>query len=127
MQKPRNSIFNDQYGNEIEDPLTIGKCFVTAAIRVESIYIGESIISIQLKLHQAVVRTLEKSLRPMLTIKPPEEEDSVTESTSLNPLLSKTSFDDEPVIYDSDNEEETTVEPPKVTVDTVKKVTRKRK
>jgi hypothetical protein len=59
-----SSLFFDEATNEEIDPLNIlnKKCYVTAAIKIESIFIGDK-ITLQIKLYEAIVRVLKHNRR----------------------------------------------------------------
>jgi hypothetical protein len=60
------STFYDEDENEIDPNLLKGKrCYVTAAIKIESIFVGNR-ISIQVKLYEAIVKILDGSKRRLL-------------------------------------------------------------
>lgn len=60
------STFYDENENEIDPNLLKGKrCYVTAAIKIESIFVGNR-ISIQVKLYEAIVKILDGSKRRLL-------------------------------------------------------------
>ena len=71
------------------DPMTLVKkyCFVTAAIKIESIYIGTK-ISVQLKLVEAIVRPLESGPKKLLR---PTSNPTVTVTTSASDALQQNS------------------------------------
>ena len=133
------SIIEDERGNPI-DPMSIkGKyCYVKAAIKIESIYIGSgNKYSIQVKLYQSQVRLLDSGMKRLLR---PDSEDDVSFSSS-NPMLESASDiserfnepirnddddDDTGSIRGSDDEEEKNDEPAKKIVKkVVKKVVKK--
>ncbi len=61
------SLFHDENGNRV-DPMSLIKkhCYITAAIKVESIFIGSKLIAIQIKLHEAQVKLVDTGLRSLL-------------------------------------------------------------
>lgn len=61
------SLFIDENTNEEIDPFRLlnKRCYVTAAIKFESIFIGNK-ISLQVKLYEAVVKVVDNSIRGLL-------------------------------------------------------------
>uniref|UniRef100_A0A6C0EJP3 Uncharacterized protein n=1 Tax=viral metagenome TaxID=1070528 RepID=A0A6C0EJP3_9ZZZZ len=61
------SMFFDKEGESIE-PLSLLKqyCFVNAAIKIESIFIGQK-PSLQVKLYEAIVETMDTTMQPLLS------------------------------------------------------------
>ena len=61
------SMLYDPEGNEI-DYLTMIKqpCYVTALVKVESIFIGSKVISLQVKLYEATIERLESMMKPLM-------------------------------------------------------------
>lgn len=61
------SLFIDENTNEELDPFQLlnKRCYVTAAIKFESIFIGNK-ISLQVKLYEAVVKVVDNSIRGLL-------------------------------------------------------------
>ncbi|NDE14358.1 DUF2738 domain-containing protein [bacterium] len=59
-----SSLFFDEATNTEIDPLSIlnKKCYVTAAIKIESIFIGDK-ITLQIKLYEAIVKVLKQNRR----------------------------------------------------------------
>jgi hypothetical protein len=72
------SLFYDQYNSPIEPLSLLGKyCFATAAVKIESIYIGSK-FSVQTKLYEATVKLAENTIRPLLprfTVEPTLKEE----------------------------------------------------
>ena len=77
--------FTNAATDEPMDPLSLQKkyCFVTGAIKFESIYIGTK-VSIQIKLVEALIRPLDDGPRKLLR---PNAKPSVTATTSVNDAL----------------------------------------
>lgn len=129
------SMFYDYNGDSV-DPLTlIGKyCFARAAIKVESIFIGNK-ISLQVKLYEVEVRLAETGMKRLLSR--PKANTRVLTSRSVNPLNDEKKSeetedegDDNGSIAGSDNEgeaEETPKKTPrKKVVRRIRKVMRKK-
>jgi hypothetical protein len=122
------SMFYDNNGKEI-DPLTLlGKyCQSSAAIKIESIFIGNK-ISMQVKVYECEVLPLETGMKRMMKKRP--EGQQVVSVTTSNPLEDNDAASDgEASVKDSDDEndeakEQKTTAPKKV-VRRVKKVVRK--
>jgi hypothetical protein len=122
------SMFYDNNGKEI-DPLTLlGKyCQSSAAIKIESIFIGNK-ISMQVKVYECEVLPLETGMKRMMKKRP--EGQQVVSVTTSNPLEDNDAGSDgEASVKDSDDEndeakEQKTTAPKKV-VRRVKKVVRK--
>jgi len=97
-EKIQTFFINDET-NTFMDPMELRnkRCYVTAAIKFESIFIGNK-ISLQIKLKEAVVRPIDTSirslLRPLATYITKEENEELQDSpltmtTSSEPLLSE--------------------------------------
>lgn len=133
------SIFYDENGSDLNPLDLIGKyCYVKAAVKIESIYIGKN-ISLQVKLHEAEVKVVQVGMRSLLS-RPKSDSKVVATSDPLNlpvnkPVQNESKDDDKGSIAGSDDEEEAepvafnkpviqpSSEPEKVT--TVKRVVRK--
>lgn len=130
------SIFDDERGNSIDPMALIGKyCYVKAAIKIESLYIGTK-FALQVKLYQAEVRLIDSGIKRLLRRPTIEHEVTVDDdmpmmSSSSSKLISREQPEPEDDHQDenddheetgsirgSDNEEEPEPEPKKV----VKKV-----
>uniref|UniRef100_A0A6C0KS33 Uncharacterized protein n=1 Tax=viral metagenome TaxID=1070528 RepID=A0A6C0KS33_9ZZZZ len=112
--KKNNKIITgmfDSNGNDIE-PLSLEKkfCWVKAAIKIESIYVGSK-ISLQVKVYEAEVRLVESGARRLL--QRPRSDARVTvarnEAASAAPVVSsaindEADEDDEPIRDDEDEE-----------------------
>jgi hypothetical protein len=63
-----NSYFIDESTNEEIDPLTLiqKKCYITCAIKIESIFIGNK-ITIQIKIYEGIVRAIRQPRKLLLT------------------------------------------------------------
>lgn len=78
------TTFFDSETDEEIDPLTLkGHCFVIPAIRIESIFIGNK-ISLQVKLYEAVVRTIDKGKKSLLR---PNAKRTVVQTSSIENAL----------------------------------------
>lgn len=92
------SLFRDEEGNII-DPLTLEKkfCYITAVIKIESIFIGSSSkISMQVKLYEGQVKLMEMGIKPLLAPKRIESQPTVTEAkNNSKPLDSGSDEDDD--------------------------------
>jgi hypothetical protein len=138
--KKNNKIITgifDQNGNDV-DPLSLEKkfCWVKAAVKIESIYIGSK-ISLQVKVYEAEVRLVETGARRLL--QRPRSDARVTvargETASAAPISSaindEASEDDEPIRDDEGEGEEFSVQmklptpPPAVESTPARKVVRK--
>lgn len=88
------SMFHDERGNTI-DPLSLFKkhCHVTAAIKIESIFIGSKLIAIQIKLYEAQVRLVDTGLKRLL----PRPEPVVQEERVTICDEDSSPFDDEEI------------------------------
>jgi hypothetical protein len=77
--------FTNAANDQVIDPLTLQKkyCFVTAAVKFESIYIGTK-ISIQIKLVEALVRLLDDGPKKLLR---PNAKPAITSTTSVTDAL----------------------------------------
>ena len=77
--------FTNAANDQPIDPLTLQKkyCFVTAAVKFESIYIGTK-VSIQVKLVEALVRLLDEGPKKLLR---PNAKAAVTSTTSVTDAL----------------------------------------
>lgn len=138
--KKNNKIITgmfDSNGDDI-DPLSLEKkfCWVKAAIKIESIYVGSK-ISLQVKVYEAEVRLVESGARRLL--QRPRSDARVTvarsDAVAAAPVMSsaindEAEEDDEP-IHDDDGTEEMTIPtkaptpPPVVEAAPVRKVVRK--
>lgn len=80
-----STLFIDDQTNQIMDPLDLleKRCFVTAAIKVESIFIGNK-ISLQVKLSEAVVKVVDTTIRGLLrpVVVRPEDVANATGTTT---------------------------------------------
>ena len=103
------SMFYDEEGTSLNPLDLVGKnCFITAAIKFESIFIGgNGKISFQVKLYEAEVELLQTGMRRLLpTSRPTLSESKVTTTTSTsNPLQSQSMDDSESDGSVSDEEE----------------------
>ena len=93
------TLFRDEEGNTI-DPLSLaGKyCYITAVIKIESIFIGNK-ISMQIKLYECQVKPMEMGIKPLLAPKKFESQPLVTEIVNSSKPLdsdSEGSIEDEP-------------------------------
>jgi hypothetical protein len=103
------SIFNDR-GQEIDPMSLIGKyCWVKAAVKIESIYVGAK-ISMQVKVYEAEVRLVETGAKRLL--QRPKAEASLTMNVSVeskSPLAQEDEDDDEQI---QDEDDATPAKPP---------------
>ena len=124
--------------NETIDPTTLEKkyCFVTGAIKFESIYIGTK-ISVQIKLTEALVRLIDSGPKRLLSR--PVSNPTVTATSSVSDALNNGADDSESdesdqddvsdgSLDESDNEDtpEPIPEPEPEPKKTVKRVVRKK-
>lgn len=105
MSKKHNkivSMFYDPSGDEV-DPISLsGKyCFVNAAIKFESIFIGNK-ISMQIKLYECEVKLADSGMKRLM--QRPKAQEGVSEATSSLPLNSQTENKD-----DNDDDDNTPV------------------
>ena len=113
-----NTIFVDEETNKEIDPFSIlnKPCNVTAAIKFESIFIGNK-ISLQVKLYEVVVKKLESGIRGLLRPNankleiPQENSENVVEkvvekSTNSNMFASLANDEESESDDDSESEEE---------------------
>lgn len=121
------SMFYDE-NEETVDPLSLlGKyCYVNAAIKIESIFLGNK-ISFQVKLYEAKIRLMEGGMKPLMA-RPKNTGRMLTGDTqapvkqSAEVKSDDIEVDDEGSIHNSDVEED---EKPKVKVPVRKVVARK--
>ena len=87
IESPKHGILTTFFDSETDeeiDPLTLkGHCFVIPAIRIESIFIGNK-ISLQVKLYEAVVRTIDKGKKSLLR---PNAKRTVVQTSSIENAL----------------------------------------
>lgn len=116
------SFFNVDTGEEI-DPMSLkGKyCYVEAAVKIESIYVGNK-VSIQIKLYEANIKTLESGPKrllsrpvynPSVTMGAGSSSDVPTESHSSIPKASTKSVADDIPDEDGTDDEDDAPPPPK--------------
>jgi hypothetical protein len=69
-QNKISSLFIDEYTNKEINPLSVlnKKCYITAAIKIESIFISDK-ITLQIKLYEAIVKVLKHSKRLLVNNK----------------------------------------------------------
>ena len=95
IESKKNGILTTFFDSETDeeiDPLSLKThCFVVPAIRIESIFIGNK-ISLQVKLYEAVVRTLDKGRKSLLR---PNAKRTVVQTNSLEKALGGEEDDDE--------------------------------
>ena len=120
------SYFFDKNGDPINALDLLGKyCFATAAIKIESIFIGNK-ISLQVKLYECEVRMTNTGMRRLLTVRPESVSKVETNESSKNPLEADDDDDAGSLIDVEENIEETIKEvPKKVIKKVVKKVVKK--
>ena len=126
------SMYYDSDGEEVDALSLLGKyCYAKAAIKIESIFIGNK-ISLQVKLYECEVKLTDTGMKRMMK-KRPEGSKQVTMATS-KPLDEPDESKDDPVdsdasLNDSDDEDAKPVHKnspvPKKVVRRVKRVTRK--
>lgn len=82
------SLFTDERGARI-DPMTLlsKQCHVRAAVKFEAIFIGESIITIQLKLYEAQVSLVDAQVRSLLA--------PVSSAAAADPVETRSPLDDD--------------------------------
>jgi hypothetical protein len=87
IESKKNGILTTFFDSETDeeiDPLSLKThCFVVPAIRIESIFIGNK-ISLQVKLYEAVVRTLDKGRKSLLR---PNAKKTVVQTNSIENAL----------------------------------------
>ena len=77
------TLFFDPDGNSIDPVNLMGKyCYAKAAVKIESIYVGAK-ISLQVKLHEAEVRIVDASIKPLLC-RPKGSDRILAGGTSMN-------------------------------------------
>jgi len=112
---------NSETGEDIV-PLDLLKkyCFVEGAIKFESIYIGNK-ISLQIKLHEGIVRLLNTGISRLLTRPKPSEKVTVNLETAQNALegsgedVESSSESEKGSLHESsESEEEAAAPPPKI-------------
>lgn len=130
-----STIFTDANTGEDIDPLTLLKkyCYAESAIKVESIFIGTK-VSLQVKLYEAVVRTLDGGMKKLISR--PVAVEKVSVNSSARDALAggegegdddeeSENESDSEEISDSEEEEERPATPPPKKL--VKKVVRRKK
>lgn len=90
-----STLFIDDQTNKIIDPLDLleKRCFVTAAIKIESIFIGNK-ISLQVKLSEAVVKVVDTTIRGLLrpVVVRPEDVAATTAANANAPAATETTL-----------------------------------
>ena len=129
------SMFFDIEGNSLNPLDLIGKyCFITAAIKFESIFIGANgKISFQVKLYEAEIELQQTGTRRLLTTsRPVIAGNTVLTSVPNNPMQNNTNSDSEGSVSESDDSDTqqltiqpTSVEQSKVVRKVVRKVNKK--
>lgn len=114
MQNKKNDTISTPFSNEkgIDiDPMTLMNkpCYATAAIKIESIFIGAK-ISLQVKVYEAEVKMIDNAPRRLLR-RPATSDDVVMDVASSSSLSSSTNHveedeDDNHSVKASDDEEE---------------------
>lgn len=116
------SMFCDEAGDDLNPMNLIGKrCFVRAAIKIESIFIGGK-INLQIKLYQAVVEPIETGMKPLLNIQRAPAKmipSDHKESNNFSPLLDEPKESGEGSLPNSDTEDA----PVKKLVEPIKEMT----
>lgn len=108
------SMFFNTKGVSV-DPMTIvgTRCLVTAAIKVESIFIGSK-ISLQVKLYEATVELLENSMKPLLSRESTGPQRILaSNSNGGNVMMQDDDGGDAGSIKDEEEQEEVKPTPPK--------------
>ena len=128
------TIFKDYNDNVINPMDLIGKyCVARAAVKIESIFIGNK-ISIQIKLHQCYVRMIESGMKSLLPRPVPNNyviisNEVKTETSQITKTDDKTDKTDDKIddgsIPVSDEDEDKKVEEPEPVKRVVKRVVRK--
>ena len=127
------SMFYDENGDEVDPLSLLGKyCYSKAAVKIESIFIGNK-ISLQVKLYECEVRLMDTGMKRMMK-KRPEGQKQVLVAHTVKPLddynndEKDVESDAEHSVKDSDDESKPKnppTSPPKKVVRKVKKVVRK--
>lgn len=108
VSKKQDKIVSMFYNNEGEEvaPLSLlGKyCYANAAVKIESIFIGNK-ISIQIKLYECEVRLMDTGMKRMMK-KRPVGEKNVLKTDTFKPMDEKAVSDSEASLKDSDEEED---------------------
>lgn len=124
------SMFFDENGESV-DPLTLlGRyCYAKAAVKIESIFIGNK-ISLQVKLYEVEVKMMESGMRPLLSRPKARQRVLTGKAKTLNDVKEEEENQDEDIsdgsIQGSDTEEEEEPKPkPKKVVRRVKRVKKK--
>jgi hypothetical protein len=113
LQNKKNEIITTPFCNERGediDPMTLlnKACKATAAIKIESVFIGAK-ISLQVKVYEAQVKMFDNTVKRLLR-KPESSSDVVMEArVDDNVHESKVDDDDEDSVKGSDSEDETNV------------------
>ncbi len=114
------SMFYDGEGEEVDPLSLLGKyCYSKAAVKIESIFIGNK-ISLQVKLYECEVKLMDTGMKRMMK-KRPEGQARVMVATSSKPMEDDKDADSDASLQDSDDESA----PKKVTPAPVKKVVRR--
>lgn len=133
-----SSIFTDSVTGEDIDPLSLLKkyFYTESAIKIESIFIGNK-ISLQVKLYEAVIRTLDGGMKKLISRPAPVEKVSIEGSSSVRDALGGTANDEEDEesendsgsdeISESESEEESAPTPAPAPKKVVKRVVRRKK
>jgi hypothetical protein len=100
------SMFYDNDGEEV-DPLTLlGKyCYSTAAVKIESIFIGNK-ISMQIKLYECEVRLMETGMKRMMKKRPVGQKRVLVAHTSKPMEEKEVESDSDASVKDTDDEKE---------------------
>ena len=120
------SMFYDEFGKDIDPLELIGKyCNCNAAIKIESIFIGNK-ISLQVKLYESEIKLLQTGMRRLLT-RPNSNPRVLVKSVKASGVGDMLEDEDEDEddsgsIIESEDEEEEKIEP-----EPVKKVVKKKK
>lgn len=104
------SMFCDEAGADLNPMNLIGKrCFVRAAIKIESVFIGGGgKINLQVKLYQAVVEPIETGMKPLLNVQRAPAKmipSDPKESNNFSPLLDEPKESGEGSLPNSDTED----------------------
>jgi hypothetical protein len=101
------TMFYDTSGEEVDPVSLMGKfCMATAAIKIESIFIGSTITSLQVKMYECEIEPVEGGMKRMMKQRP-DSSLSKLKISNDDPLQEYKSKDsDNDSIKDSDNEED---------------------
>ena len=104
-------MFSDIKGNELEPLKLLGQqCFVRAAVKIESIFLGSGKFTLQVKLYEAQIEVRESAMRSLLS-RPQQKQTLLMNTSVMDDVVDEVGSvnDDEEVV------EEVVPEPPKIT------------